>query len=101
MASCVDVASMVSTSPLNLRDEAHPDFITLSYYKMFGFPTGLGALLVRRTDKNTPNGTTQCSLLREPLYFGGGTIALGVPGINRMAFHEDLSERLGSLFIRL
>lgn len=25
-----------------------PDFVTLSFYKMFGFPTGLGALLVHR-----------------------------------------------------
>lgn len=37
----------------------------MSYYKIFGYPTGLGALLVRR-------GTL--ALMRKQ-YFGGGTVA--------------------------
>ena len=44
----LDAAKHVSTSPLRLDGEHRPDFVTLSFYKMFGYPTGLGALLIRR-----------------------------------------------------
>ena len=37
----VDAASLLTTSTLDLGCHA-PDFVTLSFYKMFGFPTGLG-----------------------------------------------------------
>jgi len=37
----LDAASLVSTSPLDLST-CKPDFVTISFYKMFGFPTGLG-----------------------------------------------------------
>ncbi len=40
----------------------------LSYYKIFGYPTGLGALLVRRD---------VLPLLRKR-FFGGGTVAVSV-----------------------
>jgi len=39
----------------------------LSFYKLFGYPTGLGALLVRRS---------AMPLLAGKLYFGGGTVAV-------------------------
>ena len=39
----LDAASFVTTAPLDL-DMYSPDFVTLSFYKMFGFPTGLGLL---------------------------------------------------------
>ncbi len=35
-----------STARLSLRDTT-PEFVTLSFYKMFGFPTGVGALVAR------------------------------------------------------
>jgi len=35
----VDAAALVSCSPLDLSRYS-PDFVTLSFYKMFGFPTG-------------------------------------------------------------
>ncbi|XP_070772305.1 molybdenum cofactor sulfurase [Enoplosus armatus] len=60
----LDAASHVSCSPLNLQD-CPADFIPVSFYKMFGFPTGLGALLVR-------NDTA--GILKKT-YFGGGTAA--------------------------
>lgn len=47
----IDAAKFVQTHPLNL-DETHPDFVALSFYKMFGYPTGLGALLVRNGIKS-------------------------------------------------
>lgn len=37
----LDAASLVSTSPLDLS-VVKPDFVTISFYKMFGIPTGLG-----------------------------------------------------------
>ena len=37
----VDAASFVATSPLDLS-HTPADFIALSFYKIFGFPTGLG-----------------------------------------------------------
>lgn len=59
----LDAAAYVPTNRLSLR-EIHPDFMSLSFYKMFGFPTGVGALLVRREMINK---------LHRP-WFGGGTV---------------------------
>ena len=59
----LDVASYVSTSPLDLSTH-QPHFLTLSFYKIFGFPTGLGCLLVRR----------DCSGILAKSYYGGGTV---------------------------
>jgi molybdenum cofactor sulfurtransferase len=61
----LDAAAMVSTSQLDLSDASKaPDFVVLSFYKIFGFPD-LGALLVRKESGNI--------LLRRK-YFGGGTV---------------------------
>lgn len=51
------------TSVLNLQ-EVKPEFIVISFYKMFGFPTGVGALIAKR------------EALRELCrpWFGGGTV---------------------------
>ena len=59
----LDAASYAATSTLDL-DVVKPDFVALSFYKMFGYPTGIGALLVRRDALNT---------LRRP-WFSGGTV---------------------------
>ena len=37
----LDAASYVSTCRLDLS-RCTPDFVCMSFYKMFGFPTGLG-----------------------------------------------------------
>ena len=61
----LDAAALVSTSPLDLSDHSKaPDFVVLSFYKIFGFPD-LGALLVRKASGNT---------LLQRKYFGGGTV---------------------------
>uniref|UniRef100_A0A8C3RXJ1 Molybdenum cofactor sulfurase n=1 Tax=Chelydra serpentina TaxID=8475 RepID=A0A8C3RXJ1_CHESE len=60
----LDAASYVSTSPLDLTVH-QPDFIPISFYKIFGFPTGLGALLVNN----------QIAPFLRKSYFGGGTAA--------------------------
>ena len=59
----LDAAAFVPTSRLDLT-AAKPDFVTLSFYKMFGHPTGVGALLVRRSALTD---------LRRP-WFAGGTV---------------------------
>jgi len=38
----LDAAAFVPTSPLDLS-AVRPDFVPVSFYKMFGYPTGLGA----------------------------------------------------------
>ncbi len=43
----LDAASFVPTNRLDLS-QWHPDFVSLSFYKMFGYPTGVGCLLARR-----------------------------------------------------
>ncbi|OAF69691.1 hypothetical protein A3Q56_02526 [Intoshia linei] len=58
----LDAASFVPCSKLDL-EKYQPDFVVFSFYKIFGYPTGLGALIVHKRAK---------SLLRKR-YFGGGT----------------------------
>lgn len=43
----LDAAAFLPSSPLNLRLHRLA-FVALSFYKLFGFPTGLGALVARR-----------------------------------------------------
>jgi selenocysteine lyase/cysteine desulfurase len=59
----LDAASYASTSPLSLS-EVPADFVALSFYKLFGYPTGLGALIAKREALAT--------LKRG--YFGGGAV---------------------------
>ena len=67
-----DAAALASTSPINLSDSASaPDFMAVSFYKIFGFPD-LGALIVRKDS---------AAVLRRRRYFGGGTVdTVGVLG---------------------
>lgn len=59
----LDAAAYVPTSPLDLS-AVSPDFVALSFYKMFGLPTGVGALIARRT---------ALQKLNRP-WFSGGTV---------------------------
>ncbi len=42
----LDAAAFVPTNRLDLS-AWHPDYVALSFYKMFGYPTGVGALIAR------------------------------------------------------
>jgi molybdenum cofactor sulfurtransferase len=46
----LDAAKLLSTSKLDLRQYSKhlPDFIVCSFYKLFGYPTGIGALIVKK-----------------------------------------------------
>jgi len=59
----LDVAAYVPSHALSLR-RCPADFAALSFYKLFGYPTGLGALVARRG---------ALSRLRRP-WFAGGTV---------------------------
>jgi len=59
----LDAAAFVPTNRLDLT-AARPDFVCVSFYKMFGYPTGVGALLIRRS---------AFQKLRRP-WFAGGTV---------------------------
>lgn len=59
----LDAAAFVPTNRLDLR-AVKPDFVTISFYKMFGYPTGVGALLVRKSVLPS---------LHRP-WFAGGTV---------------------------
>ena len=59
----LDAAAFVPTNRLDLT-AVQPDFVSVSFYKMFGYPTGVGALLIRRST---------FAKLKRP-WFAGGTI---------------------------
>jgi len=59
----LDAAAFVPSEPLDLS-HARADFTCVSFYKMFGFPTGLGALIARRE---------ALAKLKRP-WFAGGTV---------------------------
>ncbi|XP_021345149.1 molybdenum cofactor sulfurase-like [Mizuhopecten yessoensis] len=78
----LDAASLVCTSSLDLGIYK-PDFVTISFYKMFGFPTGIGALLVRN----------QSAHVLQKQYFGGGTVEVSTAQENFRVFRKNLSDR--------
>ena len=71
----LDAAAFVPANRLDLS-RLHPDFVCLSFYKMFGYPTGVGALLARRR---------ALSGLHRP-WFAGGTISVASVQADRHLF---------------
>ncbi len=61
----LDAAAFVPTNRLDLG-RWHPDYVAISFYKMFGYPTGVGALIARRE---------ALEKLHRP-WFAGGTITV-------------------------
>jgi molybdenum cofactor sulfurtransferase len=60
----VDCAKYLSTKSFSLA--TYPvDFVVLSFYKIFGYPTGLGALIIRNES---------LKFLNQNAYFGGGSV---------------------------
>ncbi|CAG8457127.1 2804_t:CDS:2 [Acaulospora colombiana] len=80
----LDAAAYLTSSTLSLADkDKSPDFVAMSFYKIFGFPTGLGALLVK----------TELEPMLKKRYFGGGTITAVAYDRQWQKFRSDLSER--------
>ena len=61
----LDAAAYVPTNKLDLS-KVKPDFVPISFYKIFGYPTGLGALIARKS---------ALAKLHRP-WFAGGTITV-------------------------
>ena len=57
----LDAAAFAPTNRLDLS-RWHPDFVDLSFYKIFGYPTGVGCLLMRKAAARK---------LHRPWYAGG------------------------------
>ncbi|HLI06408.1 MAG TPA: aminotransferase class V-fold PLP-dependent enzyme [Ktedonobacteraceae bacterium] len=66
----LDAAAFVPTNRLDLS-RWHPDFVPLSFYKMFGYPTGVGCLLARKAALST---------LHRPWFAGGTVWGISVQG---------------------
>jgi molybdenum cofactor sulfurtransferase len=73
----LDAAAFVPTSRLDLSRHT-PDFVCLSFYKMFGYPTGVGVLLARKN---------MLGELHRP-WFAGGTVRF-VSAQNKMHLSHD------------
>ena len=65
----LDAAAFVPTNRLDLR-RVSPEFICISFYKMFGYPTGVGCLLVKKS---------ALTRLARP-WFSGGTVNFATVG---------------------
>lgn len=74
----LDAAAFVPTSPLDLST-VQPDFVPLSFYKIFGYPTGIGCLLIKRSKFHR---------LKKPS-FAGGTITISSAGYDGYFLKED------------
>lgn len=73
----LDAAAFAPTNTLDLS-RWHPDFVDLSFYKMFGYPTGVGGLIARKR---------ALARLHRP-WFAGGTIEIASVQGNGYYLHE-------------
>ncbi|KAJ4810324.1 Molybdenum cofactor sulfurase [Rhynchospora pubera] len=77
----VDAAKGCATDPPNL--EKYPaDFVVFSFYKIFGYPTGLGALLVRN----------DAAHLLKKTYFSGGTVSASISDMDFIRRRESVEQ---------
>jgi len=74
----LDAAAYLSSSTrMDLSIISHddaPDYVVFSCYKLYGYPTGIGGLLVKRQSSEV--------ILRGKTYFGGGTVDALAPRSN-------------------
>lgn len=73
-----DAAALAPSSPINLS-AIGADFMCVSFYKLFGYPTGIGALLVRKDAFKE---------LKKP-WFAGGTVQLSTVGAPAFRTHDN------------
>ncbi|GAB3434988.1 aminotransferase class V-fold PLP-dependent enzyme [Actinophytocola sediminis] len=76
----LDAAAYLPTARLDLA-LTHPDFVIVSWYKLFGYPTGVGCLVARRA---------ALAKLTRP-WFSGGTITAVTVGLPWHAMAPDES----------
>jgi selenocysteine lyase/cysteine desulfurase len=74
----LDASAFVPTNRLDIG-RWQPDFACMSFYKLFGYPTGLGCLIARRS---------ALARLRRP-WFSGGTIDIASVSVDAHEMHSD------------
>jgi molybdenum cofactor sulfurtransferase len=74
----VDMAAFAPTNRVDIA-AVRPDFATFSFYKVFGFPTGIGCLLIRKE---------RLAALHRP-WFAGGTITVASVQGDGYYLHDD------------
>ena len=77
----LDAAAFVTTSNLDLS-QYRPDFVSVSFYKIFGYPTGVGCLLIKKSSFE----------LLTKVWFAGGTVNLAAV-VSQHKFLKDGCER--------
>ncbi|XP_011095699.1 molybdenum cofactor sulfurase isoform X2 [Sesamum indicum] len=77
----IDAAKGSATSPPDLS-KYKADFVVVSFYKLFGYPTGIGALIAR-------NGAAK---LLKKTYFSGGTVAASIADVDFYKRRDGIEE---------
>ncbi|KAF5179121.1 Molybdenum cofactor sulfurase [Thalictrum thalictroides] len=77
----IDAAKGCATQPPDLS-KYPADFVVISFYKIFGYPSGLGALIVR----------SEAAQLLKKTYFSGGTVAASIADIDFFRKRESIEE---------
>ncbi|KAL8426320.1 hypothetical protein Efla_007656 [Eimeria flavescens] len=83
----LDVAAAAPTTRIRLSGsapDASADFLATSFYKVFGYPTGLGALVVKRS----------AAAILKKIYWGGGSVAGSLCDSRWQQLKKDVSARL-------
>lgn len=77
----IDAAKGSTTCPLDLS-KYKADFVVVSFYKLFGYPTGIGALIARN----------EAIKLLKKTYFSGGTVAASIADIDFYQRRDGIEE---------
>ncbi|KAF3438269.1 hypothetical protein FNV43_RR21030 [Rhamnella rubrinervis] len=77
----IDAAKGCATEPPDLS-QCPADFVVISFYKLFGYPTGLGALVARN----------DAAKLLKKTYFSGGTVAASIADIDFVQRRRTVEE---------
>ncbi|XP_047981964.1 molybdenum cofactor sulfurase isoform X2 [Salvia hispanica] len=77
----IDAAKGSSTCPPDLS-KYKADFVVVSFYKLFGYPTGIGALIARNESVK----------LLKKTYFSGGTVAASIADIDFYQRRDGVEE---------
>jgi molybdenum cofactor sulfurtransferase len=61
---CVDLAAFAPANAIDMQALGKPEFVSMSFYKIFGYPTGVGCLVAKRSSLKN---------FQKP-WFAGGTV---------------------------
>ena len=83
----LDSSKAAATSPVDVPNTFAPEYAIASFYKMFGYPTGLGLLMMKKQPKRKAktvltNSSEERTADRTDIsrhYFGGGSVDVVLP----------------------